>query len=393
MAIKQLLTHLVLAATLVAGCRGGTPPKEAPGPAAEQGEGQAGLVAMPAESQKLVALQTAKVAYQQQQTTLATTGEVTANPDLEAHVTTRVAGRVLRILKSVGDPVGVGDTLATLESVELGQAQADFLQADARHELAVGNLERQRTLFASNVTAKKEVQAAENAVRMARIDRERSANQLKLLGYTTARTARLARLRDIDPVIPLTAPVGGTIITKHLTVGEMLEPDAAEPAFIISNISKVWINADIYEKDLPRIHEGQQAAVTTTAYPGKTYRGVVSRVSAALEKETRTAKARVVVDNADRRLKPEMFANVRIDVGRETALVVPKAAVQEEAKQKIVYVPAGPDKFREVQVKLGREYADGFEVLAGLKAGDPVVTHGSFDLLAQARKGTFGGED
>lgn len=392
---------LVLAAIALTACNKPAEETKSPAPAAEatagaeasQAAAEPGVVALASDSQKLVGLQTSPVERRTLRTTLTTTGEIAPNGDREAHVNARVAGRVLTIKKSIGDWAAAGETLATVESVDLGQAQAEYLQAQSREELARSQYERQRRLFEAHLNAKKDVQEAENGLRMADIDLERTANQLKLLGMAPARIRTLVATRQLDPTIPLIAPIAGVVTARHLTIGEMLEPNPTEPAFSLSDTSELWVNADVYEQDLGRVHAGQAAAVTTSAFPGRIYRARVSQVSSTLDKETRTAKARIVVANADRKLKPEMFAEVRIDVGDQSVLVVPKAAVQEENKRKIVYVPLGPEKFKEVTIKVGTEYPTFYQVTSGLQSGDTVVTKGSYDLMAQARKSTFAGED
>lgn len=351
------------------------------------------VVTLPAESQKLIGLSRTDVEYRTLPSTLATTCEIAADPGREAHVTTRVAGRVVAIRKTLGDHVRAGETLALLESVELGQAESDYLEAQARYDLASKMLARQRKLFEDRLTAAKEMQSAENEARLAEISLEKSVNKLKLLGFGAARLAQLARTRKVDPIIPLSAPIAGIIVSRHITVGEMLEVNAAEPAFTLSDMSVLWVDADIYEKDLARVKEGQVAVVTTAAYPGRFFKGHVTRISATLDKQTRTASARIEVANPDGRLKPGMFANVRIDTGRTRVLAVPWEAVQQEGKQTIVFVPQGADRFEERKVELGPQLAGFYPVRSGLKAGEAVVTRGSFELRSQARKGTFGEED
>jgi cobalt-zinc-cadmium efflux system membrane fusion protein len=304
-----------------------------------------------------------------------------------------VAGRVVRILKTVGDRVRAGEALAMLESLELGKAEAEFLEAQARVELGRSTLSRQRELFKSDLTAKKELLAAENELRLHEIELERVRNQLSLFGLNAGRMAELARARKIDPTLPLTAPIGGVVIGKHLTLGEALAPDAAEPAFVLSDTSELWVNANLYEKDLAKVHEGQAASVSTPAYPGRTYRGRVSLISTSMDKDTRTAQARVVVANADGRLKPEMFATVAIRLGEQRAVVVPQGAVLREKEQIFAFVKKGDDAFEKRMIQVGAP-TDGFQpVTAGLQAGEPVVVEGGITLKAELLKGSFGDED
>ena len=182
MSIRHLTTLMLLGAIALGGCNRQAPKTEEPATSEATPAGEAaaepGVISLEADSQRLIGLQTATVGFAQVDATLSTTGEIASNADREAHVTTRVPGRVLSVRKGVGDWARAGETIAVLESVELGQAQAEYLQSEAKQDLASSTYERQRQLFADKLTAKKEVQAAANELRLARIDTERDANQL-----------------------------------------------------------------------------------------------------------------------------------------------------------------------------------------------------------------------
>lgn len=325
-------------------------------------------------------------------TWLVTTGEVAANTDREAHVTTRASGRVIHIARTLGDRVRVGEALATIESSELGTAQAAYLEVQAQHELAESTLARQRQLFRGDLTARKEVQAAEHALRLASIGLEKTRNHLLLFGLRPARIARLETTRTIDPTLPLVSPIAGVIVSRHLTLGEMLEPTGAEPAYTVFDTRELWVNANLYERDLARVSEGQPATVTTLAYPGQRYVGRVSWISAALTRDTRTAQARVVVANGDRRLKPEMFATVRIELGTIQHLAIPVVALLQERQARFVFVRPNLKDTRFVRrdVQVGEATEGFYPVYAGLVAGEQVVAQGSFTLKAELLKDTFG---
>lgn len=384
---------LVLVGALFAlsGC-----PKAEPTPRAEpkaEAPADPGVVKLSAEGQKQAGVKVEPASTRPLAVTLTATGEFDANGDKEAHVSPRVAGRVVRILKTVGDRVRLGEPLAVLESLDLGKAEAEFLEAQARVELGRSTFSRQSQLFKSDLTAKKELLSAENGLRLHEIELERVRNQLKLFGLGEARLAELAKSRRIDPLLPLTAPIGGVVIGKHLTMGEALAPDAAEPAFVLSDTSELWVNANLYEKDLAKVHEGQSAMVSTPAYSGRTYRGRVSLISTSMDKDTRTAQARVVVANADGRLKPEMFATVAIRLGEARSVVVPQSAVLREKAQIFAFVKKGEEAFEKRAIKVGTPTGGLQPVLEGLREGEPVVVDGGITLKAELLKGSFGDED
>ncbi|MDB5100556.1 MAG: Secretion protein HlyD [Cyanobacteria bacterium RYN_339] len=376
-----------LLALCLLGCKPTEAPKATPAPQHESG------VVLTAEAQKRAGVVVEPVARHALDTVLATTGELEANADREAHVTTRVAGRAVRVLRTVGDRVQAGDVLAVVESLELGKAEAAYLDAVARLELARGTRERQRQLFANDLNAKKEVQAAEHQVRLTEIDRDRDRNQLVLLGLGADRIAGLARSGRIDATVPMSAKIAGTIVQRHVTLGEALEPGSKEPAFVLSDARVLWADATLYERDLAKVRAGQTATVTTPAYPTKVFTGRVALVSNTMDRDTRTAKARVEVANVDGSLKPDMFANIMLHVGRQDVLAVPSGAVVLDRGKTLVFVQVGPERFEPRPIQAGPP-VDGLQpVPSGLALGDKVVTAGAFTLKSELLKGSFGDAD
>lgn len=395
MSLRNRTIALVAASALMlSGC---AKQAEKPAPQAEaehHAEGEAhhddpheeGVVRLAAPIQRQIGLASAPLGTRSLATVLTTTGAIEANGNREAHVTTRVPGRVIALYKAVGDVVRAGEPLATLDSVELGQAQSAYLEAYARYELSRSTFDREQKLFQEQLIAQKEALAAENQLRLSEIDLQKAKSQLSLYGFTDARVRKLAATRRLDPTIPLLAPIGGVVLSRELTLGEVLEPRTEAPAFILTDVSQLWANANLFEKDLPLVYEGQQATIKTPAYPGKTYRGRVSLISTTLDKETRTAKARIVVDNADRKLKPDMFATIRIEVGAKEALALPAEAVTREKEQTFVFVRTEPEAFERRPVSVGDKVGEHYPVLEGLKAGEDVVVKGAFTLKSELQK-------
>lgn len=403
MKCRWVPTGLLLAALSLSACWGGAPKKEEAPPAHEEvghedeghKEGEEAHneseVVLAVDAQQGIGLATAVAARRPIATELVTTGEVEANANREAHVTTRVPGRVSAIYKNVGDAVRAGEPLAMLDSVALGEAQSAYLEALARQELARSTYERQRKLYQAELIAQKEVIAAQNQLRLAQIDVDKAKSQLRLYGYTAGRTATLASRRELDPTVPLLAPIAGVVLERHLTLGEMLEPGAQQPAFMLTDVSELWVNANLYERDLARVKVGQAATVVVPAFPGKTYSGRVSLISTALEKESRTAKARIVVTNGDRRLRPDMTATVRIAVDSQQTLAVPEAAIVQDAGEKFVFVRKDGTTFERRPVKVGAKSGEWVAVESGLQPGETVVTKGSFSLKSELMKESLGG--
>lgn len=349
-----------------------------------------GVVKLPAETQQRIGLRTTVAEVQTVPFMLTTTGELEANADQVAHVSSRVPGRAVRISKGIGDRVKEGEVLAVIESIELGEAQSAFLEAQARYELAQSVYTRKKNLYRNELTAEKEVQEAENELRLARIGREKAENQLKLFGYTAGRIQKLAQERQLDPTAPILAPISGVVSARHLTVGETVEPKGESPAFVLLNTSQLWANANLYERDLAKVKVGQSATVTVSAFPDKTFQGRVSLISPELDPKTRTAHARIVVQNAGDMLKPKMFATARISTGTQQSLAVPASAIQQDKEKSFVFVQTGPETFERRDVEAGSKGGALVPINAGLQPGDKVVSEGAFTLKSEALKESFG---
>ena len=193
----------------------------------------------------------------------------------------------------------------------------------------------------------------------------------------------LANKSDFAAVFSLTSPISGTVVERNATVGATVGSDAN--VFKIVDISSVWIDANVFEKDLSRVKLGQQVNVSVTAFPNSVFTGKVILVSTVVDPETRSVKVRTEVANRDARLKPDMFANVEIitDVNR-TAISIPQSALLNDGGQSVVFVAAGGG-FEKRAVAPGIQSDDRVEVISGLKAGDKVVIKGNYLLLEQSK--------
>jgi cobalt-zinc-cadmium efflux system membrane fusion protein len=190
----------------------------------------------------------------------------------------------------------------------------------------------------------------------------------------------------------VTSPYDGVVVERHAGRGEVVGP--ADQLFTVADLSRLWIELDIYERNLSRVHEGQPVEVTTPAWPGRIFPGRIVYVGDIIAPESRTVRARVEVQNEDRALKPGMFATARIEVGGGPAVVaVPRGAVQTVEGQQVVWVPGEePGAFLARPVATGEELPDSqVAVLSGLEAGERLVVEGAFTLKSELAKSEFGG--
>ena len=315
------------------------------------------------------------------------------NADRIAHVSPRIPGRVAQSLVALGQQVRQGERLLILDSVELGEAKSTFRKAMARLEVARSGYEREQRLYEDGkIASEKEMLEAKGGYLEAKADFEASEERLHLYGLAQTEIERINPAHDPEvSLFAVTAPLSGTVVEKHLTLGELVGPETA--VCTIADLSSLWIILNIYEKDISSVHPGQQVEVAVDAYPGRKFQGALTYVGAMLDEETRTAEARVEIDNGAGELKPGMFARVALQTEILTeALAVPAAALQREGEGQVVFVAQDDTSFVQRVVQVGRAFDNWIEITEGLQAGEQVATEGSFILKSELAKASFGEE-
>ncbi len=316
-------------------------------------------------------------------------GEVRANEDRYAHVTPRVAGVVKSVNASVGGTVRAGQTMAVIESRELADLKADFLAALEREELARTSFEREERLYTQEITSQADYLEARQEQAEARI-RTRSARQkLIALGFSDGYIQTLPQEGERSLVAyPLTAPISGRVVEKHIVAGEAVE--AATDAFEVADLSTVWVDLSVYQRDLGVVREGQEVVIDAGPNQPRT-RGTISYVRPIVGEETRTAFARVVVPNPDGLLRPGQFVTGLIAVDEaEVAVVVPETAVIEVEGTPSVFVQTA-EGFEARPVEVGDRAGDQVAITRGLRAGERYVAEGAFALKAELGKSEMEG--
>ena len=219
--------------------------------------------------------------------------------------------------------------------------------------------------------------------------------KMRRFGITDAEIDKLdsrsARQQNLPNTI-LRSPFNGVVMQSEVAEGEAV--DTERQLLTISDISTVWVQGDVYEKDIAAIRQGQQVSVTVNAYPGETFTGRITYLSDALDPQTRTAKVRCEVANPKGLLKQEMFAVIQIPTGvRRETLMIPAAAVQQVDNESVVFVKVDETKFEKREVGLGATSDGWVEVREGLKEGEKVVTAGAFMLKSHLKKEEFGEDE
>ncbi len=310
---------------------------------------------------------------------------VQANQNELAEVTALIRGRVVKVHVDVGQDVKKGALLAMLHSVDLGVAEGDYLKAGARlHEAELAHL-RAKDLYENKAVSLAELQRREAAMKTARAELREAKNRLELLGVPLEEIGRLERELTIKANMPLRAPFDGRVITRNITRGEVVETE--QKLFTVADLTDVWVIGNVPEKDVRFIRKDQKVNVVLAAYPHAIFNGAITYVGDVLDPATRTMRLRVTVPNPDRLLKPEMFAIVSVfATSSPDALSVPLASVQDGPGGKMVFVQREDGAFEARTVKLGDEEGDVVRVLEGVKAGEQVVTKGSFALKSEMER-------
>ncbi len=317
---------------------------------------------------------------------LSATGKVEANADRIAHVSPRISGKLVGVTGSLGESVTSGQPLATMDSVELGEALNRYHQSRTKLALAQANMERIKLLVEKKIAARKDILQAETDFKTIQTELQTDEERLSLYGLPGA--GRESK----RPLLPVRSPISGIITEKHAIVGELADP--ARNLFTVADLSWVWISVDINEKDLAKVAKGQAATVTVGAFPDLKLKGRVTYIADLVNETTRTVKARVEVTNPGRKLKPEMFATVELALPADTAplLAVPEDALQELDGNKVLFVTVNGTEFRPRPLELGRSAGGKIEVTGGLKEGERYVVRGGFVLKSELKKGELGGE-
>lgn len=313
---------------------------------------------------------------------LVTAGRVAFDEGRVAHVFSPVSGRIVDVAGRLGQRVRAGDTLAVIESPDLETAWSDLLKARADAVAAGHEDERQKNLYEHGAAAEREAEAARDNAARARAELERAELRLKMLHASPdGKATQQFRLR---------APVPGEVVFRTATPGlevqgMLASASIVQELFTVGELDPIWVWGDVYERDLGRVRPGQSVAITSAADAATPIEGSIDYVGQVLDPQTHTSRLRCVVRNADRRLKPEMFVTLSVDLDRKDALAVPRAAVIKAGSRQTVFVEDGRTsdgrtRFLQRPVELAEADGGWVEVSEGLKAGERVVVSGSILL-------------
>lgn len=315
---------------------------------------------------------------------LAASGEVVADPDRSARVTSPIAGRIEQVSFKEGSVVKKGEVLALVRVPDLGKARAAFASTAARGASARANADRLKDLSEHGLAAKQEALAASAEADALQAEAKAAAEQLGAIGASAGGAGASLAVRS---------PIAGVVTRRNVVVGQAVT--AEEALANVIDLSELWFLARVYERDVGRVDVGRRADVQFGAYPDERFGGVVEYLGKEIDPGARTFTARVRLDNAKGVLRVGLFGTARIATGeerKEPTLAIPRSAITDIQGKTCVFVKEG-DGFEKREVELGLVGVDKAEVLRGVREGESVVVEGVFTLKSVAMKGAMGDDD
>lgn len=392
---------------------GGDPERASARPAENptEHEGETlGVVRIPLEAQKGSGLEVQEVAIRPIKTSLQVTGTVAPDQTRIAHIRPLARGVVEEVFVQLGDRVKEGDSLISYDNIELGMAIGEYLSARADLRSSQTDLEvkekilaRSREMLAVGAVARtthdireaefRNAQAQENS---ARAREAKFEEQLHRFGLTDQYLRKLGQEEEegyhrTASHSVLRAPFSGIVTAYDVAFGETVDPSSA--LLTVTDISTVWVLADVYEENLGAVRMGKDVSIRVTSYPDEMFRGRITYISDLVEPKTRTARVRCVVSNPSSRLKLDMFATVEIPTEQTTEiLAIPTVAIQRINDRPVVFVKRAETEFEQREVVLGMEASGWTEIRRGLETGESVITTGSFYAKTGALRELIGDE-
>ena len=315
--------------------------------------------------QQLIGVTTALVSMRPLQTVIRAVGKVDYDEQRLTHINLRISGWVEDLfVDSTGQLVRKGQPLFTLYSQELVSAQDEYLLAMK----ANAQIQNSPLLETRHQTAQM-VQSARD--------------RLRHWTLTDAQIDELARRGKPQTYVTIYSPGAGYVIDKQVFKGTLVKPEMT--LYAIADLSTVWVQAEVFEYEMPFVQAGQQGILTLASYPGETFQGEITFIYPYLNQETRTNTVRLVFKNPKLRLKPDMYGTVQIQVNRGSKLVVPEEAVLDSGTRQVVYVVRGEGMFEPRQVTLGPKVGGYYEIVEGLALGERIATSGTFLLDSESK--------
>lgn len=346
------------------------------------------------ESQKPTVLQAAAlvetgvVDYTGTKQDLTLAGKVAYGEDRYSKISSPLQGRVVEVRAHLGDRVKTGDVLLVVDSPDIAQAYSEYVKEDSDLQYATRSHELAKDLYENKALPLKDLKQAENELVKARAEFRRAKERLLSLRIPAEELTKPLDKQKITSRFEMKSPLAGVVVERAVTPGQSVGGDAGQVLFTVADLDMLQVVADVYERDLALVKEGQYAKVNVEAYPGVDFPATVAAIGDVVDPASRTIKLRAWVNNQEHKLKPEMFARLHLQIGEEARiLAVPKEAVVEVDGKQYVYVVEDANRYVKREVKATSFTPGQMRILEGLTPGQRIVTKGAVLIKGQEVKG------
>jgi cobalt-zinc-cadmium efflux system membrane fusion protein len=333
-------------------------------------------------------VETGIVDYSGQHQDLSLSGKVAYGEDRYSKISSPLQGRVVEVRAHLGDRVKAGAVLLVVDSPEIAQAYSEYVKEHSELQYATRSHELAKDLYSNKALPLKDLKQAENELVKARAEFRRAKERLLSLRVSAEELNKPLDKQQITSRFEMKSPLTGIVVERMVTPGQSVGGDVNQVLFTVADLDMLQVVADVYERDLALVKEGQFAKVKVEAYPDVDFPATVAAIGDIVDQASRTIKLRAWVNNQDHRLKPEMFARLHIQVGDDTRiLVVPTESVLEADGKQFVFVVEDRNQYVKREVKVSNFTPDQMRVLEGLSPGQRIVTKGAVLIKSQEVKG------
>ena len=390
LSIKNLKTLLLSSFLLIIsfGCNEQDNPKTEEEHEGEH-EAHSRVVKLSQESIKMIGLDTESASLQSISGFISLPATIVANQENEAYVGSLIPGRVKKIHVKIGEYVKAGQVLMTLEGLDIGTIMAGFLKAKANLDFAKSVYERQKKLFDEKIGSQKTLLESQAEYEKALAEFKAEDKKIHSIGLTDDDVISTKSLNDHTAgTLSIKSPINGIIVERNVVLGQLIETNSN--AFKVVNTSSVWIDGQVFEKDLNKINQKTAAKFVSSAYPDEEFSGKVIYIGQTIDEKSRTLLVRAEFANNQNKLKPQMFGELKIPVGGNSqVLMVPEEAVMKDGDRYFVFVRKSDASFEQRLVSVGLTSNKRVEIREGLKEGEIIVTNGVFYLNSEMKKEHF----
>lgn len=309
-------------------------------------------------------------------------GSIDFNEDMTAQVFPPYQGRIVKLYVKIGDNVRRGQTLLTIESPDLIQAESTLIAAAGVLDLTSHALERAKQLYEVQGIAEKDLQQAISDQQTAEGALNSARDGVAVFGKSAAQIEHMAKTRSIDPYLVVPSPITGRITARNAAPGDFVQPGTVPAPYSVADISRIWMNASVTESDMPLVRQGQKVRVAIMAFPGRSFEGEVSTVGAQVDQQLHRGMVRAEIDDPAHELLPGMFASFVIVTGNPlSSVAIPfDGVVREGDGSMTVWATSDRRHFTKRLVKVGLQHGGYDQILDGVRPGEQIVTKGAIFL-------------